>query len=389
VNALKALTGDVTPEQESLRHREEEIRSLMASRRDSDAIRDPHVLLERVYANEAAYAFQAESPEEARQAKVLTKHWCTQTNGHSLAPGGLGGFQQRFDAFSFGAFKNFDWNNVFVAGGSVLACAQNPAMVDSEAFDNSDIDIFIVGIDDEAAATAKLRQIYTTVCANYGRDALVIRTLRAVTILGNYPQRHIQIILKLFKSPAEVLFSFDLDACSVGYDGTDVWAMERFRRAMSKRYNLVDHTRRSLSYESRLAKYSQRGFAVAVPTLHASRINPQKFIYVSPETLQGGAQAHRSRHSPAPRTAASPPSTRTSRAPRSRATTRSTLRAAVTQCTPPRARIAPPSSPTPSASRRRSISTCSSRRSTASRCPTLTGAASAAPRRRSPTIRTS
>jgi hypothetical protein len=259
----------------------------MAARRDSEAIRDPHVLLERVYDNESAYEFQAESAEEAQQAKLLTKHWCLSTNGSSLAPDGVAGFRQRFDAFSGGAFKNFDWSNVFVAGGAVLGCAQNPAMVSEEAFDNSDIDIFIVGIDDEAAATAKLRQIYASVCANYGRDALVIRTLRAVTILGNYPQRHIQIILKLFKSPAEVLLSFDLDACSVGYDGTDVWAMERFRRAMTKRYNLVDHTRRSLSYESRLAKYSQRGFAVAVPLLQAARIDTQPLSWVSPESIQG------------------------------------------------------------------------------------------------------
>jgi hypothetical protein len=48
------------------------------------------------------------------------------------------------------------------------------------------------------------------------------------------------VILRLYKSPAEVLLGFDIDSCCVGYDGTDVWCQERFRRALTKRYNLVN-----------------------------------------------------------------------------------------------------------------------------------------------------
>jgi hypothetical protein len=44
-----------------------------------------------------------------------------------------------------------------------------------------------------------------------------------------------------------------------------VWALPRARRALIKRYNLIDMSRRSLTYEVRLYKYSKRGFAVAVP----------------------------------------------------------------------------------------------------------------------------
>ena len=47
----------------------------------------------------------------------------------------------------------------------------------------------------------------------------------------------------------------------VGFDGNRVWAMERAQRALCKRYNLVNMSRRSLSYETRLAKYSRRGYA--------------------------------------------------------------------------------------------------------------------------------
>ena len=53
--------------------------------------------------------------------------------------------------------------------------------------------------------------ISLTVC----RQVLVVRTSRAVTILGRYPERHVQVILKIFKSPAEVLIGFDVDSVRV------------------------------------------------------------------------------------------------------------------------------------------------------------------------------
>lgn len=105
----------------------------------------------------------------------------------------------------------------------------------------------------------------------------VIRTSRAVTILNSYPYRHVQIILRLYRSPAEVLLGFDIDACTFGFDGRDVWAMERGRRALNKRYNLVNKSRRSMIYEQRLFKYSKRGFAVAVPNLDKSKVDPALF----------------------------------------------------------------------------------------------------------------
>lgn len=39
----------------------------------------------------------------------------------------------------------------------------------------------------------------------------------------------------------------------------------------------VDMTRRSPSYEMRLAKYSSRGFSVVVPSFDRNRVDPQLF----------------------------------------------------------------------------------------------------------------
>eukprot|EP01121_Diplochlamys_sp_Union-15-3_P004173 TRINITY_DN1416_c0_g1_i7.p1 TRINITY_DN1416_c0_g1~~TRINITY_DN1416_c0_g1_i7.p1 ORF type:complete len:801 (+),score=218.27 TRINITY_DN1416_c0_g1_i7:736-3138(+) len=91
-------------------------------------------------------------------------------------------------------------------------------------------------------------------------------------------------IFRLYKSPAEVLFGFDIDSCTVGYDGENVWMMERGRRALTKGYNLVNMSRRSLTYEQRLFKYSKRGFCVAVPNLDKARVNPYIFNKTLRET---------------------------------------------------------------------------------------------------------
>lgn len=64
---------------------------------------------------------------------------------------------------------------------------------------------------------------------------------------------------------------------TVGYDGKNVWTMPRCHQALVTRYNTIDMSRRSPSYEMRLSKYSQRGFGVAVPFLERKKVDPQIF----------------------------------------------------------------------------------------------------------------
>jgi hypothetical protein len=77
----------------------------------------------------------------------------------------------------------------------------------------------------------------------------------------------VQVVLRLYSNPAEVLMGFDLDSCCVAYTGAGadgqphVWALPRARRALNLRCNVVDPERQSLTFESRLIKYAQRGFA--------------------------------------------------------------------------------------------------------------------------------
>ena len=40
--------------------------------------------------------------------------------------------------------------------------------------------------------------------------------------MSEFPYRKVQIVLRLYKTLAEVLHGFDVDACSIGFDGHTV-----------------------------------------------------------------------------------------------------------------------------------------------------------------------
>jgi hypothetical protein len=72
------------------------------------------------------------------------------------------------------------------------------------------LDLFIYA-STQAEANNKIRDIYETVKENLKTSPEIIRTKHAVTIINQYPHRHVQIVLRLYRSPAEVLMGFDID----------------------------------------------------------------------------------------------------------------------------------------------------------------------------------
>jgi hypothetical protein len=46
-------------------------------------------------------------------------------------------------------------------------------------------------------------------------------------------RRDIQVVLRLYHDPAEVLLGFDIDSCCVGYNGTHVYCLPRWQRAIT------------------------------------------------------------------------------------------------------------------------------------------------------------
>lgn len=160
---------------------------------------------------------------------------------------------------------------LFLAGGSLISILfgkGSAGVVDQESLLHivKDLDFFVCGVS-ENEANAILSSLLFRM-----RKVTVKRTKNALTFFEeNEPPK--QVILRLFASPGAVLGGFDVDCCSIGYDGRNIWLTNRALYALRVGYNTVNLRLLSPSYERRLAKYGTRGFAVRVPGLDYSTIN--------------------------------------------------------------------------------------------------------------------
>lgn len=147
-------------------------------------------------------------------------------------------FAQAFDRTSDGLLKSVDWSNLFVAGGIVLGTLL--AVHGSETgpdgqWESSDIDIYIYGLS-SLDATNKAKHVHDIFKSNLRargiKSSLAVKNSKTITFYARYPLRRIQIILKLVKSPKDVLLNFDLDICAMGWDGNEVLMLPRAARAL-------------------------------------------------------------------------------------------------------------------------------------------------------------
>lgn len=187
--------------------------------------------------------------------------------------------------FSESSLVDLDWSNVIVAGSGVVTALlpvpapHNESKRSLRAYYHqtlapaSDVDLFLYGLNEEQAIE-KIKTIERAIRDSILSETTTIRTKNAITIVSEYPTRHVQIVLRLYKSVSEILTGFDVDCSCVAYDGKQVWASPRSLAAFMTQLNTIDLTRRSPSYENRLSKYSHRGFEVHWPALERSRIDP-------------------------------------------------------------------------------------------------------------------
>ena len=185
-------------------------------------------------------------------------------------------FNTTFHRITKGILIGLDWNNVLVAGGIALTTLMH---TDSDKDNNKsvkdpDIDIYLYGLNTEQA-NEKVEHIYNVWRHNLpsnNRQMLVVKNAKTITFLADYPNRRVQIILKLLSSPIRVLLNFDLDACAIGFDGTQAMMLPRCARAIETGYSIFTMDlvwghylgNRRATRESRVFKYADRGFGLRI-----------------------------------------------------------------------------------------------------------------------------
>jgi hypothetical protein len=165
------------------------------------------------------------------------------------------------------------WSNVLLAGGAVTHCLLGL----SPPAKRHDFDLFLWGMSHEHG----LAKITELICAL--RPSRVYRSRRALTLFDCKDRRKYQIVLRLYQTPAEILHSFDVDACCVGFDGSGVLMTARARHAFDTMTNVVDFDLLSPSYESRLVKYMDRYFAISIPGFDPAYLNCASLLSIGEE----------------------------------------------------------------------------------------------------------
>ncbi|CAJ0831936.1 2114_t:CDS:10 [Entrophospora sp. SA101] len=248
---------------------------------------DKYLNMFKVYENEDIWKI-TNSPENEKDTSIyvmpLEPDKKKKEGEAAITLGGIGSFKENWDLFTEKSLEGLDWNNVIVGGGSVMACLlpipkifhKNVHKIrdyyhNKSSFVSSDIDMYIYGLDEEAAKK-KMLDIFTTFSKNVPFQVVCVRGKYSVNIVSKYPYRIIQIVLKPYKTPAELMAHIDIDSTRVCFDGKDVWAAPKTHQAFIKQCNIIDLSCRSASYEVRLAKYAERGFEI--PGLRRDIINP-------------------------------------------------------------------------------------------------------------------
>jgi hypothetical protein len=156
----------------------------------------------------------------------------------------------------------FDMKGLVIAGGAVCSALYK----NDESWKPKDVDVFLVGLSKEEAIQ-KIEDLAVHLHSRTTTHSPLI-VQRSPRTLSFGPLRGtpcLQIILRLFSTISEVLHCFDLGASAVADDGKQLYFTTLGKVAHERRLNVLDLTRRQISYEYRICKYLTRGFRFALP----------------------------------------------------------------------------------------------------------------------------
>jgi hypothetical protein len=273
---------------------ESELRKVYAQQPSHEAVKDGGINLVPIFAGHEgeirirARRLDAETEEEKGKYIMSLKDEDRKPEGAPAVVSSFKDFQQNFNLFSESSLTELNWNNVVAAGTAVTTAllpvphqwAGNKRTLRTYYHEHlapaSDVDLFLYGLNEEQAIE-KIKQIERSIKDSILHETITVRTKNAITIASQHPTRHVQIVLRLYDFLSQIVTGFDVDCACAVYDGKQVYAAPRAVVAFMTQCNTIDLGRRSPSYESRLSKYSRRGFEIYWPLLDRSLIDPTIF----------------------------------------------------------------------------------------------------------------
>ncbi|CAJ0545949.1 Ff.00g094220.m01.CDS01 [Fusarium sp. VM40] len=279
---------------EPYRQYEANLRTVYAQDRQNPILEDPYINVVPLFTEDTklitthARNLEAESEEEKSKYIMALPDDKRRPHDSPATVADLEEFQKNFNIFSESSMTDMDWSNVVAAGSSVVNCLlpvpkefnttkrKLREYYHEKYCPASDVDLFLYGLNHEQALE-KIKQIEKAVKDAILNEVTVVRTKYAITIASQYPVRHIQIVLRVYKSVSEILTGFDIDAAGGAYTGDQVYVTPRALGSFMTQINHIDLTRRSPSYEHRLSKYAKKNFEVYWPDLDRKQIDPTIF----------------------------------------------------------------------------------------------------------------
>ena len=82
----------------------------------------------------------------------------------------------------------------------------------------------------------------------------------------------VQFIKRIYSSPAEILYGFDIPACAFLYDGMDTYCTPGALLSFQNKIIYLDPSRASRSYGYRLVKYGMRGYLILLPSFDMKKL---------------------------------------------------------------------------------------------------------------------
>lgn len=175
-------------------------------------------------------------------------------------------------------------DDVYVAGSAAMYIA-------GVINDHSDVDLFIRDRSKIEEIISSVRNIdrvndtgHSATIRIYDHRANVHYQMEDRDVIHEIPNTRckiVQIVLRKYSTPSEVVHGFDLDSCGYILIDNRVFRTIRAKYSTELKTNYFDPNRSSPTYANRLAKYNLRGFDIWLPYLEFIEFNEEYFKEIS------------------------------------------------------------------------------------------------------------